>query len=440
MQSNAYDRSERADELHRAVQQLNPLPRVAVGRHSSWESNVEDYRAWVGDDLIDEIRALSRDLRGLRVCQINATAAGGGVAELLSRMVPIYLALKLNLDWRLIFGDKEFFTITKRFHNALQGADLTLTAEAKQAYLEHNRISAEMLQEDYDVFVVHDPQPAALRHFKDAKHKRRWIWRCHIDSSQPNPGVWAFLRPYVEEYDAAVFTMQAFRPADLELDRVVFIPPAIDPLSTKNMELPAEICRRAIDEMGIDVHRPLLLQVSRFDPWKDPLGVIRAYQLVKEKIPGVQLAMVGAMAGDDPEGWAVLDKINAEAVTDPDLHVFTNMTGVGNMEVNVFQRSANVVLQKSIREGFGLVVAEAFWKRKPVVAGHVGGIPMQFPAGYENYLVESVEDCAAKIMVLLEDSTVAESFALAGQAKVRAEFLLPRLIRDELRLLKDVVG
>jgi trehalose synthase len=423
-----------------SVQQLNPLPRVAVGRHSSWESNVEDYRAWVGDDLIDEIRSLSKDLQGLRICQVNATATGGGVAELLSRMLPIYLALELNVDWRLIFGDKEFFTITKSFHNALQGAELTLTAAAKQAYLEHNRISADMLQEDYDVFVVHDPQPAALRHFKDPKHKRKWIWRCHIDSSQPNAEVWGFLRPYVEEYDAAVFTMQAFRPADLGLDRVVFIPPAIDPLSTKNMDLPREICRRAIDEMGIDVNRPLLLQVSRFDPWKDPLGVIRAYQLVKEKIPGVQLAMVGAMAGDDPEGWAVLDKINAEAINDPDLYVFTNMTGVGNMEVNVFQRGADVVLQKSIREGFGLVVAEAFWKGKPVVAGRVGGIPMQFPAGYENYLVESVEDCAAKLMVLLEDSKATESFGRAGQSKIRAEYLLPRLIRDELRLLKDVVG
>ena len=427
-------------EMPSSVQQLNPLPRVAVGRHSSWESNVEDYRAWVGDDLIDEIRSLSKDLQGLRICQVNATATGGGVAELLSRMLPIYLALELNVDWRLIFGDKEFFTITKSFHNALQGAELTLTAAAKQAYLEHNRISADMLQEDYDVFVVHDPQPAALRHFKDPKHKRKWIWRCHIDSSQPNAEVWGFLRPYVEEYDAAVFTMQAFRPADLGLDRVVFIPPAIDPLSTKNMDLPREICRRAIDEMGIDVNRPLLLQVSRFDPWKDPLGVIRAYQLVKEKIPGVQLAMVGAMAGDDPEGWAVLDKINAEAINDPDLYVFTNMTGVGNMEVNVFQRGADVVLQKSIREGFGLVVAEAFWKGKPVVAGRVGGIPMQFPAGYENYLVESVEDCAAKLMVLLEDSEAAESFGRAGQSKIRAEFLLPRLIRDELWLLKDVIG
>jgi trehalose synthase len=428
------------EETRVPVRQLNPLPRVAVGRHSSWESNVESYRPWVSDDLMDEICALGRDLRGLRVCQINATAAGGGVAELLSRSVPVSLALGLATDWRLIYGDKEFFAITKSFHNALQGAELKLTSKAKEAYLEHNEISAKMLQEDYDVFVVHDPQPAALRHYKDPAGKRKWIWRCHIDSSEPNREVWGFLRPYIEEYDAAVFTTRAFRPGDLRLDQVVFIPPAIDPLSTKNMDLPRETCRHAIAEMGIDGERPLLLQVSRFDPWKDPLGVIRAYQLAKEKVPGIQLAMVGAMAGDDPEGWEVLDKINAEAVKDPDLYVFTNMTGVGNMEVNVFQRTADVVLQKSLREGFGLVVAEAFWKGKPVVAGHAGGIPMQFPAGYENYLVSSVEDCAAKVISLLEDRSTAEAFGRAGQAKIRAEFLLPRLIRDELRLLKDVIG
>jgi trehalose synthase len=184
----------------------------------------------------------------------------------------------------------------------------------------------------------------------------------------------------------------------------------------------------------------LLLQVARFDPWKDPLGVIEAYRIVKKARPEVQLAMLGAMAGDDPEAWGILDQINAEAADDPDLHVFTNLTGVGSMEVNAFQRIADVVLQKSIREGFGLVVAEAFWKSRPVVAGHAGGIPMQFPAGYEDYLVESVEDCAARTLHLLEHHELAEGFGQAGQAKIRAEFLLPRLIRDELRLIKDVVG
>jgi trehalose synthase len=359
---------------------LHSLPKVAVGRHISSESiNLDNYRTWVGDTLLDEIRDLSRELKGLRVCNVNATAAGGGVAELLSRIIPVHLALGLQTDWRLIYGDKDFFTITKGFHNALQGGELKLTAEIERAYLDRNRASAEMLPDDYDVFIVHDPQPAALRHFKTSPSRSKWIWRCHIDSSGPNQEVWEFLHPYIQEYDAAVFTMKAFQPADLEIGRVVFIPPTIDPVSPKNMELPADVCHRAIGEMGIDLHRPLLVQISRFDPWKDPLGVIQAYRLAKKTNPDIQLAMVGAMAGDDPQGWEVLDKINADAVDDPDLHVFTNLTGIGNMEVNAFQRTADVVIQKSIREGFGLVVAEAFWKSRPVVAGRAGGIPMQFP-------------------------------------------------------------
>jgi len=420
---------------------MGSLPNVAVGRHLSSESvNLENYHSSVGDTLIDEIRELSRDFKGLRICNVNATAAGGGVAELLSRIIPIHLAVGISTDWRLIYGDKDFFTITKGFHNALQGGELDLTADAKQAYLDHNRTSAEMLREDNDLFVVHDPQPAALRHFKKSLPRSKWIWRCHIDSSEPNQEVWEFLHPYIQEYDAAVFTMKAFQPSDLEVGRVVFIPPAIDPVSTKNMELLANVCHRAIGEMGVDLRRPLLLQVSRFDPWKDPLGVIQAYRLAKEKAPEIQLAMIGAMAGDDPQGWEILDKINAEAADDPDLYVFTNLTGVGSMEVNAFQRAADVVVQKSIREGFGLVVAEAFWKSRPIVAGRAGGIPLQFPAGYEDYLVESVEDCAAKIRFLLEHKDIAENFGRAGQAKIRAEFLLPRLIRDELRLIKDVMA
>jgi trehalose synthase len=409
-----------------AVSASNFLPRVAVGRHLSSESiSVDNYRSWVGDELVDEIHELSKDLKDLRICNVNATASGGGVAELLSRMIPAYLALGIATDWRLIYGDKDFFTIAKSFHNALQGAELRLTPDAKHAYLDRNKASAEMLPDDYDVFIVHDPQPAALHHFAKPKRPSKWIWRCHIDSSEPNQEVWGFLHPYIQEYDAAVFTMKAFQPADLDLKHVVFIPPAIDPVSPKNMELPSEVYQRAIGEMGIDLHRPLLLQVSRFDPWKDPLGVIRAYHLAKEKVHGIQLAMVGAMAGDDPQGWEILDKINAEAVNDPDLYVFTNMTGVGNMEVNAFQRTADVVLQKSLREGFGLVVAEAFWKGKPIVAGHAGGIPLQFPAGYGDYLVDSVEDCAAKVLFLLEHPEIRESFGRAGQAKIRTEFYCP---------------
>jgi trehalose synthase len=252
--------------------------------------------------------------------------------------------------------------------------------------------------------------------------------------------VWGFLRTYIETYDAAVFTMDIFRPPDLQMGRLAFIPPAIDPFATKNMELPLDLCRRAIADSGINLREPLLLQVSRFDAWKDPLGVIQAYRLVKEKRPGVQLALVGAMAGDDPEGWTILETINAEAAKDPDLHVFTNLTGVGNMEVNAFQRGADVVIQKSLREGFGLVVSEALWKEKALVAGAAGGIPMQFPKGYSEYLIHSIEECAGKVLYLLDHPEEAGSFGRAGREKVRSQFLLPRLIRDELQLFTDVIS
>ncbi len=416
------------------------LPEVAIGRHCCAQStNPDNYRPLVGDALVEELQGLARELAGVRICQINATAAGGGVAELLGAEIPILQAMGVDVDWRLIHGDAPFFEVTKAFHNALQGADLDLTETIKQTYLEQDRECAEMIEGSYDVYVVHDPQPAALKHFAKA-NKARWIWRCHIDSSEPNPEVWSFLRPFVVEYDAVVFTMKEFCPPDLNASRAVFIPPAIDPLSTKNMELPEDVCRRALANSGIDLRRPMLLQVSRFDPWKDPLGVIEAYRLIKEKRPEVQLVLVGAMAGDDPEGWRMLETINQESAKDKDMYVFTNLTGVGNMEVNAFQRGADIVIQKSLREGFGLVVSEALWKGRPVVAGRAGGIPMQFPEAYQDYLVSNVEECARKALGLLEDVEESKAFGKAGEEKIRKEFLLPRLMRDELKLVKDVLG
>ncbi len=415
------------------------LPKVAIGRHCVAQStNLENYEPFVGDGLIQEIRGLATELSRVRLCHINSTVAGGGVAELLGRHIPLLQALGLQADWRLIHGDRDFFKVTKGFHNALQGGWFPFSKEFQETYLDHNRDSARLLEEDYDVYIVHDPQPAAIRHFARTR-KAVWIWRCHIDSSEPEPEVWSFLRPFIQEYDAVVFTLEEFCPPDLRVGHVAFIPPAIDPLSTKNMQLPEEICRRALADSGLDMQRPILLQVSRFDPWKDPLGVIRVYRLVKEVRPDVQLALVGSMAGDDPEGWALLEIVNEEAVKDPDLYVFTNLTGVGNMEVNAFQRGADLVIQKSLKEGFGLVVSEAFWKGKAVVAGKAGGIPMQFPPEYRRYLVESEEDCAEKVLSLIEHPGVRAAFGRAGRERVRQEFLLPRLARDELAMIREAL-
>ncbi|HEY8943569.1 MAG TPA: glycosyltransferase [Polyangiaceae bacterium] len=415
------------------------LPKVSIRRFSCAPfTNVENYRRIVGDEIIEEIQALARELRGVRVCHINSTGFGGGVAELLARLVPLARALGIDADWRLIQGTPEFFRVTKALHNALQGAPHPLSQSDKSIYLHVNRTSAKLLESLYDVFVVHDPQPAA---FRDAvgPNGARWIWRCHIDTSAPNGEVAEFLLPFLASYDAVVFTMKEFALPRLRPLQTAFIAPAIDPLSSKNMELPDELCREVIANAGVDTNRPLVVQVSRFDPWKDPMGVIEAYRLAKREMPGIQLALVGAIAGDDPEGWQLLALVQKETADDDDIYVFTNLAGVGSMEVNAFQHACDLVIQKSLREGFGLVVSESFWKRRPVVAGRAGGIPMQFPPGYEQYLVGGVDECAARMIELLGDSAQRRAFGDAAREHVRRGYLLPRLLRDDLVLIKSVL-
>jgi trehalose synthase len=415
------------------------LPKVSVHRYCCAPfTNVENYRRMVGAALIDEIDVLVRELHGVRVCHVNSTGFGGGVAELLSRLVPLARALGINADWRLIQGTPDFFSVTKAFHNALQGAAHPLSESDKAIYLHVNRESAKQLETEYDVFIVHDPQPAA---FRDAvgPNDAKWIWRCHIDTSAPNSEVASFLLPYLESYDAVVFTMKEFVLPGLRAAHTAFIAPAIDPLSTKNMELSDELCREVIANAGLDTKRPVVVQVSRFDPWKDPMGVIEAYRIAKRDVPGLQLALVGAIAGDDPEGWQLLALVHKETADDDDIFVFTNLAGVGSMEVNAFQRAGDLVIQKSLREGFGLVVSEAFWKGKAIVAGRAGGIPMQFPPGYERYLVGSVEECASRMTELLSDSGRRRAFGEAAREHVRRGYLLPRLLRDDLALIKDVL-
>ena len=277
------------------------LPKVGIGRRcGAIQANVDRYRALRTDEVYEELVALGKELAGVKICHLNSTAAGGGVAELLARYVPMLQALGVHADWRLIHGEPEFFAITKAFHNALQGGHYDLLKPEQELYLRVNERSAKALGNDYDVYIVHDPQPAAIRHFTGPRNAK-WIWRCHIDSSTPDKDVSLFLRPYLEEYDAVVFTMADFLLPGLAAKHMAIIAPAIDPLATKNMELPEDLCRRAIADSGVDPTRPLLVQVSRFDPWKDPLGVMRAYRLIKEEIPAVQLVLIGAMAGDDPK-------------------------------------------------------------------------------------------------------------------------------------------
>jgi trehalose synthase len=395
--------------------------------------SLEDYHPIVGGEVIAEIRGLAESLKGARVVHINSTPYGGGVAEILSALVPLMCDTGLEAEWQVISGDSEFFSVTKAFHNALQGADIPLTEEMKSIYNRYSMLNAETFEGEYDFVVVHDPQPAGLLHFHGREGGRKWIWRCHIDTSTTFRPVWEFLRPYLEEYDAAIFTMRDYA-GDAHFERLALIPPSLDPLSPKNSPLSEDECEKIVAGFGVDTKRPLLLQVSRFDPWKDPLGVIDAYRIVKKEFPDAQLALVGSMALDDPEGWYYLDKTSRYAGDDFDIYILHNFHGVHDVEVNAFQRDADVVIQKSIREGFALVVTEALWKRKPVVGGNVGGIPLQVIDGKTGFLVDSIEECAEKILYLLEHPEESKRMGERAREHVRGNFLITRHLKDYLKL------
>lgn len=414
--------------------------RLGAVRMPLKRKNINDYEPVAGKEVVDEARRLAEELKGLRVLQINSTSYGGGVAELLATLVPLEASLGIKADWKTLPQHAEFFEVTKRFHNALQGADYAPPEEDIENYLDHNRLSAEGDGSSYDVVIAHDPKTAAFRHFAGGRGAK-WVWRCHIDTSNASFPAWDFVRPFVNEHDAVVFTMKEFLPSGMRIpkERVFFIAPAIDPLSTKNMELPVTLSRTVLSEFGLDLERPLLTQVSRFDPWKDPFGVIRTYRQVKESIPGLQLALIGSMATDDPEAWEIYSSIETELRDDSDAFIFTNLNGVGGVEVNAFQRLSDVIIQKSIREGFGLVVSEALWKQTPVVAGNTGGIPLQMSNGIGGFLAGADEEYVARIEFLLGNPGEAKEIAMLGQEAVRERFLITRLLIDELKLLRSIV-
>lgn len=399
---------------------------------------LRDYRQFIGDQELEAIRTLAEPLRGARLLHINATAFGGGVAEILHTLVPLMRDVGIEAEWQVIRGADEFFNVTKAFHNGLQGAAFPLTAEMRAIYKRYNQQNAADLEGAYDFIVVHDPQPAALRHFHGPGGARRWILRIHIDTSTPNLEVWEFLRPYLELYDAGIFTMAQYVYGDLKFPHLAIIPPSIDPLSPKNIPLAPAESEAVLKRYGIDLERPLVTQVSRFDPWKDPLGVIDAYRMVKVEIPEVQLALVGSMASDDPEGWVYYDRTVRHAGEDPDIFILHNFHGVGSMEVNAFQSRSDVVIQKSTREGFGLVVAEALWKGRPVIGGNVGGIPLQVIHEQTGYLVDGILDCAHRTYTLLQDPELGNAMGARGREHVRQNYLITRQLKDYLQLMHDL--
>ena len=398
-----------------------------------------DYATIVGPTLMGQIRALAAQLAGKRVLHLSATAFGGGVAEINYTLVPLMKDAGLDVEWRVIWGQDEFFQVTKAIHNALQGGPDGLTEAQQEIFASYNLQNAQALSDEYDFVIIHDPQPAAMIDHARAAG-RHWIWRCHIDLSEPNPSVVDFLAPSLARYDAAIFHRAEYVPRVAGLPTAFIWPPAIDPLAPKNMALSHEDARYIVDQFGIDIERPLLTQVSRFDPWKDPLGVIDAYRIVREERPDIQLALVGSMAHDDPEGWDFYNRTVAHADGDPDIYVLSNLNNVGSVEVNAFQVCSEVVIQKSIREGFGLTVSEALWKARPTVAGRVGGIVSQIRDGETGFLVDSASACAEACEAVLRDPERAHRMALRGKEDVRRRFLMPRLLRDWLALFNRLLG
>lgn len=410
------------------------LRQVNVGHKS-----LADYHSVVARELIADIRETAAELRGLRVCHISASSLGGGVAEVLYSAVPLLNDIGLTVDWRVMSGRSVPAALAAALRAGLQGGGRPLDDDDRRAFAAYTAHHAADLSADYDIVVVHDPVPMGLRAAAPARDTARWVWRCHLDLSSPDPDALDFLRPHMQGYDLTVFHMAEYIPAG-DVPEPVVVPPAIDPLAPKNMSLSADDASYIVNQFGLDVERPLLVQVSRLDPWKDPLGVIDAYRLVKQEVPAVQLALVGSVAGDTPDGADYYDRIVDHAGADRDVFILSNPNSLGGIEVNAFQTQAAAVVHMPVREGFGLPVTEALWKARPVVAANVGGIPLQVLDRETGHLVTSTEQCAERLVRVLRDPETARAMARRGKQHVRHDFLTPRLLRDWLGIFRKLAA
>jgi trehalose synthase len=403
-------------------------------------SKIEEYAALVGQPVIDELFLLARHLEGRVVQNINSTAVGGGVAEIMTRMIPLLKQLGVNARWDVIKGNEKFFITTKKLHNGLHGVAVDISQDEYDDFLAVNRANAEEM-EFGDIVFVHDPQPIGLIE-RRATIGKNWVWRCHIDFSRPDQKIWKFLEQYITLYDAAVFSAPAFaRPLPIEQ---VLISPSIDPLSDKNKELPESTIDEVFQRFGIDRSRPIVTQISRFDFLKDPVGVIKAYKLAKKHVD-MQLVLAGGGATDDPEGPAVMEQVRNEAEKDKDIFILF-LPPAADIEINALQRGSTIVLQKSLREGFGLTVSEAMWKGKPTIASAVGGIPLQISHKYSGILTHSIQGTARWIKQLINEPEFARKLGENGRAHIKNNFLITRHIKDYLLLFislsqngKDVI-
>jgi trehalose synthase len=389
-----------------------------------------DYREVVGPDIIEELTILASHVGDRSIKMVNSTAVGGGVAEMLHRVVPLLNELGVQVEWAVIEGDEPFFEITKAFHNALQGKEERFSEKVFDTYLEYNEMNFRAMSFDQDLIVIHDPQPAAMIQWMN-KRKNRWVWRCHIDLSHPNEKLWQFMKPLIEQYDAAIFTSALFSPA-LQIPQYRFYP-AIDPLDDKNRHLQPSYVEQVFAKYGIPRDKPIVTQISRYDPWKDPVGVVQAFKMARKYVD-CRLLLVGDKAADDPESDKILAQVKAEAGDHPDVHIllFSPSTAA---EINAFQRGSDIVLQKSLREGFALTVSEALWKGRPVIGSAVGGIPAQIIDGHTGVLVHTVEGASLAIRSLLNQPEYARQLGESGHRRVKDEFLITKNLKRYLLLL-----
>ncbi len=395
---------------------------------------LDSFAAITGPDVINHLRQLAESLHGAKVIHVNSTRVGGGVAEILEKLVPLFNELGLDTSWEIISGGADFYQCTKSMHNALQGNHVHIASPLLAAYEQANKACAETLRTkltEAEFVLIHDPQPAGLLEHCPDRHGK-WIWRCHIDASHPYRPVWKYLRGKVINYDASIFSLPAF--AQQLPHPQYIIPPSIDPLSDKNIELSQEEVNRVFVKFDLDPARPLLVQVSRYDRFKDPVGVIQAYRMAKQFIPDLQLVLAGGEASDDPEGEAVLTEVREVAGNDQDIHILL-LAPDAHRTINALQRAADIVLQKSTREGFGLTVTEAMWKSKPVIGGDTGGIRLQVINYHTGFLVNTPEGAALRIRHLFHNKQRMQEMGRKGKEYVRENFLLTRHLREYLTLL-----
>lgn len=404
----------------------------------SQKKSIDQYADIIGQESVNRIKGIAERLLGSKIIHINSTRSGGGVAEILQNLVPLAESLNLGVSWLTMQGTTSFYEVTKKFHNALQGMNTSLSDDMKDEYVNFNKQFFENIDLDSDLIFIHDPQPLPLIEFS-RENSKKFLWRCHIDLTNANTAYWNYVRQFIEKYDVLVFSLDKYVREDVRYKKILIIPPSIDPLADKNRYLSPDEILHYLNKFDIDPESPIMTQVARFDYWKDPLGVIDCYNLAKKKVPKLQLLLIGSFPQDDPEGEEWYNKTLEKSKNSNNIHILTDRDGVRDLEVNAFQRASSVVIQKSIREGFGLSVTEALWKGVPVVATRVGGIPLQVINNVTGFLVNSTEEAAEKIIQLVKHQYLARILGMEGEEHIKRNFLITRQLQDYLKIQLEVI-